>query len=588
MRELPTLKDITSMVASINSAENIENLLSSIIGKIKLALYCEGCSILLYNKEEDCLYFNTVEGDKSESLLSMIVPKGFGIAGYVMEKRVSILDNDAQNNPLLFKEIDKKINFKTRNIMAIPMIAHGEFIGIVESVNTVDGRDFDKKELDLFKNLSEIAANAIYKHKLIDHLKKKDHENKSLLKISKILNFIDSEIDFFKLSGDSVLEILAAEKASLFFRKNIQSKFKLVYIKGSELSVEILEDDFLESRILEFILKFKKHLLIENTEKEQTFHFQFLNSSNYQSKSFISMPLLVENEILGIINVTDKKDKKSFDQDDVNLLTILINSIMETYKVMKAKQDRLKYDLMERELKIAKQIQLNSLPEIPDFSTTLEIDKAYYTSRGIGGDFYDFIVHSPTLISIVIADVSGKGIPAALYMEYSKTILSNELFRTNSTSESLKNSHLKIQNSNQPLMHVEVMIVQIDLDKKEIRLSSGGHNRQFYFNNKSKTTELLRARGIPIGSRLPFLNFSEESFYYNKGDTILLYTDGITEIKNSNSEMFGEERLLDLFTKNIDEPISQIKEIILKNLLSFSDEEKFDDDYTLIIFRLNE
>jgi sigma-B regulation protein RsbU (phosphoserine phosphatase) len=115
-----------------------------------------------------------------------------------------------------------------------------------------------------------------------------------------------------------------------------------------------------------------------------------------------------------------KKNKKAFNKSDLSLLLIISNHIVEAYKSLLSKEQEKKLEAINRDLQIAAKIQMYSLPAIPKSINGLEVETLYLSSKEIGGDFYDMIYHTENEISAIIADVSGKGISAALFMEFSK------------------------------------------------------------------------------------------------------------------------------------------------------------------------
>ena len=128
---------IFQITSIINSSQDLKSLLDTIMETIKDVLDTEGCSLLLYIKEEDCLIFHTSRGEKSDLLPSLKVPKGKGIAGLVLETLEPIIANDAESDPRIYREIDRSVGFVTRNLICVPMIAQGDVQGVVEAVNTI-------------------------------------------------------------------------------------------------------------------------------------------------------------------------------------------------------------------------------------------------------------------------------------------------------------------------------------------------------------------------------------------------------------------------------------------------------------------
>ncbi len=575
---------IFQITSIMNSSENLQTLLDTIMVTIKEALQTEGCSLLLYNKEEDCLVFHTSKGEKSDLLPSMKVPRGKGIAGIVLESLTSMIVNDALTDTRIYREIDQTVGFNTLNLICVPMIAQGEIQGVIEAVNTIDRDFFDERDVELLENLSDMAAIAIRNRILMDDLQEKFNEINCLLKVSEALRSIPSLEQFLEIAFHSALDLIQVERFSFAYKSRKSGNWKLVKSYGFSLNSESSYIDA-ENGVIGHIIKTGKPLLVFNTDDTD---LQFLHPENYKSKSFISIPIFLNSEIIGILSVSDKKSKKAFNKSDLNLLLIISNHIVDAYKSLLAKEKEKELEAINRDLQIASKIQMYSLPVIPSRVNILEVETLYLASREIGGDFYDLIYHSDNEISTLIADVSGKGISAALFMEFSKTILASEVSRLSSPSQSLQNANRIIKEKFNFMMLVEVMLIRIFVNEKKILFSSAGHNRQFYFKKSIGKVQLLSGKGIPLGTRMDHFEISEHVIHYNTGDLLVLYTDGITETMNRNKEMFGEERFIDLIENNANKPLVELKTIIKDATDRFRGRiDMLEDDYTLMLIRLN-
>lgn len=579
-----TIERIFQITSSINSSENLQTLLDTIMETIKEILDTEGCSLLLYVSEEDCLVFHTSKGEKSELLPFMKVPKGKGIAGLVLETLQPMIVNDAENDSRIYRQIDRSVGFTTRNLVCVPMIAQGEVQGVVEAVNTVDRKSFDEEDVKLLQNLSDMAAIAIKNRILMDDLQTKYNEINCLLKVSQALRNIPSIEQFLEIAFHSAVDLIQVERFSFAYRSRRTNQWRLVKTYGFSLDPEFIYIDA-NHGVIGHIIKTGKPLLVVNTDETD---LEFLYPENYKSKSFISIPVYLNMEIIGILSVSDKKNKKAFNKSDLNLLIIISNHIVDAYKSLLAKEQQKQLDAINRDLQIASKIQLYSLPVIPEKINGLEVETLYLSSKEIGGDFYDMIYHSENEVSAIIADVSGKGISAALFMEFSKTILASEVSRLSSPSQSLQNANRIIKEKFNYMMLVEVMLIRIFMQEKKIIFSSAGHNRQFYFKKNTGKVELLIGKGIPLGTKMKDFVISEQVIQYEAGDILILYTDGITETMNKEKEMFGEERLIEIIEQNNQKSLSELKNLIKSATDLFRGRaEMLEDDYTLMLIRLN-
>ncbi|WP_078128634.1 SpoIIE family protein phosphatase [Leptospira alexanderi] len=573
-----SLSLISNITAKINSTDNLEELLNIIIETTKDVLNTEGCSLLLYDRNEDCLVFNIAKGTKGKSLTELKVPRGKGIAGMVLETLEPVIVNDAKNDPRIYRNIDETVGFVTYNLICVPMSTQGEIQGVLEAVNSLERKEFTNKDIKVLQYLSDLAAIAIRNRRLIRDLKSRANELDCLFQLSQAISNISEMDQFFNLTVNSVSEVMGAERVSLIFFNPKNGKYELKKSIGFSLKEE---EHFINEKegVIRRVIETGKPILVQNTSS-----IDCVRPERYKTKSFISVPIRQDGKIIGILNSADKKSGNSFDNADQNVLSTISNQIAEAYNSLLSKEQKEKLNSIHRDMQIASQIQLNSLPNIPKKIQGLELETSYIASKEIGGDFYDLIYHNPDEVSVLIADVSGKGIAAALFMEFSKTIIAGEVSRNSSTSISLMSANRIIQEKSGYFMFVTVMLARINMAKRKIRYSSAGHNEQLLYKAKEKKVVSLSGKGMPLGIKESEIDEHELDYY--SGDLLILYTDGVSEAMNESNEMYGLENLTKLIERNGDMPLGALKELIIDTTDAFRGDADPHDDYTLFMVRL--
>ncbi|MDZ4726455.1 MAG: SpoIIE family protein phosphatase [Leptospira sp.] len=575
-----TLNLISDITSRINSTEDLETLLSEIMGITRDVLDTEGSSLLLYDKEKDVLVFNTTSGLKEESLSQLTVPRGKGIAGMVLETLQPEIVNDAENDPRIFKDIDKKVGYHTRNLLCVPMIAQNEVQGVLEAVNTLDGRSFNQTDIKILKYLSNLAAIAVRNRILIDQLNSRANELNCLYQISQALSNIQNSEEFMDLAVKTISDILHVDRVALNFEKLEQKGLPRSKSKGFS---DVFQDDEVQAALYtdkaDWMYKGFKVILANSPQGMS------LTQKGIFQHSLIVLPILKNKQWLGSLTVSDKNTRTKFDEMDIKILRTLSNQVGEAYTTLQVKIQSERLKNIDRDMQTAAMIQKHSLPIIPKNYSLLEFDTYYQASREIGGDFYDMVIHGKDEVSVMIADVSGKGTPAALFMELSKTILQQEVAKTTSTKEALTRANEIIQDKSGFLMFVTAMLVRINMTKKEITYSSAGHNMQLMYRKKSHKIQHLSGKGQPMG--ISNCEFSEHVVPYQPGDLIVLYTDGVTEAMNAKEELFSDERLESAVLTHINDSPEIIRKSILQKVGEFIGDAEPHDDITLFIIRLN-
>ncbi len=263
---------------------------------------------------------------------------------------------------------------------------------------------------------------------------------------------------------------------------------------------------------------------------------------------------------------------------------IISNRIRE----LETAEERDKYSAeLERkryELKMAHDIQQSFLPDaIPDLPG-FELAAQNIPAKEVGGDFYDFIPISEGKIGLTIADVSGKGVPAALFMALSRTIVRAKATRSSGVREVIRDANSLITADAKSGMFVTLFYAVLDLSERTLTYVSAGHNPPVIFKAKTRTLMRLDAKGIALGA-IEDIELEERKIILDGGDTVVFYTDGVTEAINKSMEQFGEERLITTIKTNHELSANDMIEKIKGEVLAFCGDEPQFDDITLMVLK---
>ena len=262
------------------------------------------------------------------------------------------------------------------------------------------------------------------------------------------------------------------------------------------------------------------------------------------------------------------------------LLAIILN-----FCVLIAEREK-KFLATQNELDIAAQIQdgllPNSFPAFPD-KKEFDIYASTKPAKEVGGDFYDFFLVDDTHLAFVIADVSDKGIGAALFMSISKTIIKARAQMGGNPSKILSYADYRISEKNEAGMFVTVWLGIIDLVTGHVDACNAGHDYPAIMRSSENYTIEKTKHGAPVGF-LPGMEFPEISFDMKPGDRIFLYTDGVTDAKNREEERFGKERLLDVLNAHRNDSDKDTLNAVQNEVSRFMGSESQFDDITMLSF----
>ena len=237
-------------------------------------------------------------------------------------------------------------------------------------------------------------------------------------------------------------------------------------------------------------------------------------------------------------------------QQEINRTRLALTQQMDTIRRMEREQVELENEKKEkeriaRELIMAREIQANALPKIfPPFPDRPEFDlfASMTPAKEVGGDFYDFFLTDSDHLVLIIADVSGKGIPAALFMMVSKSLIKSELMAGCDPAAALNRVNLKLCEKNSSMMFVTVWLAVLELSTGRGIACNAGHENPGIRRAGGKY-ELLRYKHDKFVGCLKKAKYQNREFELRPGDSVFVYTDGVTDAVNAGKEMFGEERL---------------------------------------------
>lgn len=264
----------------------------------------------------------------------------------------------------------------------------------------------------------------------------------------------------------------------------------------------------------------------------------------------------------------------------------LSNSINKTVSTLN-KYIEMEANRLNSELDIARRIQQSSMPNtFPAFPHSPEIDlySMYKPSKIVGGDFYDYFHIDKDKIAILIADVSGKSIPAAMFMMRAKSAIKSVINETSVPSEILFKVNNLLCEDNEACMFVTVWLGVLDVNLGYLDYSSAGHECPIIVNpSKNKVFELKSNVSLVLGAQSNSM-YENSSYYFNPGEKLLLYTDGVTEAHDVNNNLLGFESLKNLLLKNKNNSVKNITKSIAKEVEKYSAGKEQFDDYCLVCF----
>jgi serine phosphatase RsbU (regulator of sigma subunit) len=298
------------------------------------------------------------------------------------------------------------------------------------------------------------------------------------------------------------------------------------------------------------------------------------------------VPLVSQGELIGLLNLGPRLSQQEYSADDRKLLSDLATQTAPAVRVAQLvrqqQQEAKERERIEQELRVASLIQQTllpkTLPELPGY----DVAAYYQPAREVGGDFYDFLDLEDGRFGLVVGDVTDKGVPAALVMATTRTMLRAAAQRLLSPGEVLQRVNDVLVQDIPPNMFVTCLYAILDTESGRLVYANAGHDLPYRRRaGRSDGAEELRARGMPLGL-MPGMGYEEKEIVLEKGESVLFYSDGLVEAHDPRREMFGFPRLQGLVGAQRSGGSSLIS-FLLSELRRFTGEGwEQEDDITLV------
>jgi len=297
------------------------------------------------------------------------------------------------------------------------------------------------------------------------------------------------------------------------------------------------------------------------------------------------IPLLVESRTIGVLALDCRRPRWLTD-DELGFLRLLANQAALVLEQARLQRAEAQQQDLEEDLAVARRIQLSLLPDGCPQIAGWEFAAAYQAARIVGGDLYDFIElpGAPPRLGLLIADVSGKGAAAALFMAHCRVIIRGAALSSAGPADTLSQANEQILLRNETSHFISAFYAVLDTASGRLTYANAGHNRPLWWRAATGAVEPLGSHGLVLGLA-PALAVDERQVDLAPGDTVVLYTVGITEAINAHEELFDDERLTASLAAAGGRRPQAAVDAILAAVKAFSGDTPQADDYTLVALK---
>ncbi|MBN1680049.1 MAG: SpoIIE family protein phosphatase [Anaerolineae bacterium] len=406
-----------------------------------------------------------------------------------------------------------------------------------------------------------------------------------LVTLYEITRTLNSSLDLDEVLEnimDRVIEITGAERGFLMLCDEERDELEFRVARGIDRS-DLESPEFqVSTTIVEEVAQSRKPLLTDNAQYDS----RFTRGESIMIlglRSILCVPIEVKDRLIGLVYVDNRLHVGLFNADHLALITAFASQAGVAIENARLYRVAVEKGRMEKELQMAHDIQVGLLPNemltLPGF----EIVADWKSAREVAGDFYDCYQLADGRLGVLVADVSDKGAPAAIFMAVASSFLRGSALSAATPEEMLRHANITILNETASGMFVTVYYMVLDASGKLIGVNAG-HNLPLLYHTRDDTYEFLPRGGRPLGW-FEDLPVNRVEYQLQPGDVVVIYTDGLTEAENIRAEPYGEDRLVDVVRKTASQPAVVIKERIIASVDEFRGAAPPFDDMTLVVIR---
>ncbi len=579
-KDLQAILDINS---KINTIEDVKTILYEISNYAAQLSDAEGASILLVDPASGNLHFEVAYSENAEALMEMVIPKGKGIAGSVAETGKYIIVNDTQNDKRFYNAVDEHTNLVTRSLVAVPLMRHEKAIGVLEVINSNKADGFTVDDVEVLTHFAYQAAISISNALLYKDIQDKAHELEYLFQISNHTNNTFDKKDLFTEIVKLIAKAAQSSRVSIMFINEESGQLEIQSAIGipREVLPEI-ENALRNDKISSQVASSGKLMFSNNMSKSGLGRNKKLR---YESSAFISVPVKIKNIPVGVINISEPQDGVRYTPSMIKMLQTVANQVGSAFESNKGYRRRIEHEKLQKELEILQMLQ-NALliSNFKDYQH-LSIFAKMKAAKIVGGDFYDLFELGPNRLGFVVGDVSGKGLPASLFMAISRSVIKAYSYYIDDPAELLNYANKIVVEDSRVGMFVTMFYGVVDTETGIVSYSNAGHNLQYLYRPRTDEFIPLNSPGIPLGIEKDE-KFSTSNVQMQPGDYLFTFTDGILEAVNAQGEEFGMDRIRKVVREYASTNAQTFVNSIVRAVDEWAGEVPQWDDMTVLAFKL--
>jgi sigma-B regulation protein RsbU (phosphoserine phosphatase) len=567
-----------SLADALNTTLDLNTLMHRVADLVRAVIDYRIFAILLINDRTQELWMRFQIGHTPEIERTRL-KMGRGIVGQAALQRRSLRIDDVTQ-----EEHYINANPEVRSEMAVPLIVKNRVIGVFDIESEIPAY-FTEQHQRLLELVASRVAIAVENARLYTRVSRQAQTLAVLNEISREITSILDLDDLLERIGQLLKRVIDYQMFTILLWNDRTQQFEHRF--SSRYGERIRRDRTvaLGEGIIGSAAELRESILAPDVRKDQRYL-----AVNPETRSELTVPLIYKGQVIGVIDLEHTR-VNYYNEDHQRTLSTLAAQVAisianaRLYQRIHEEEQR-----MERDLEMARQVQLRLLPPQPPKLERAEFAAQFVAARSIGGDIYDFLDYGPGRVAIAIGDVSGKAAPAALYAALVSGILRSLAAQHLSPAGLLSALNDQLQERRLDSQYVTMLVAIWDDSNQTLQIANAGSVQPVFVSlvsSSSRTTvevKTIKAEGFPLGL-FPDVQYEEFTISTRTGDLVVFFSDGIPDAENAKGDMFGTERLAKVLKAQRQPTAASMVDAILKAVSDFQSGTEHFDDETVVILR---
>lgn len=570
---------------ALTNARDVNDLLNLIVDKLRQVVDADRGTLYLMDDQTGELVSKVLHDDTGR-LTEIRLKMGQGIAGHVAQTGETVNVFSTKDNPYFAKSFDQASGYVTRNMICTPMRdGRRRIIGVIQLLNKHHGV-FTPRDETILKVLASEAAIAIENARLLASEQSKRELADTLREITAIINSTLELQEVLDLMLQELERVLPFDGGAILLTDGEDMLIRAIRGYADQETSEVLQSRLFktsENILFQEMISTWEPIIIPDVDQDPRW---IKISTTAGMHSWMGVPLIVEDRVIGELGITSRQ-VNFYADEHAEVAQAFANQAAASIERARLYQQTILQARLQQEVETAKKIQTSFLPEFAPSFLGWDIAASWQPAQEVAGDFYDFFNLPDGRLGFVVADVCGKGIPAALFMALSRTIFRVLAMSSEDTPDQLLfEVNNQIRADNRANLFVTLFYGVLDPLSGELHYCNGGHNPPVFVGNDG-SYKMIEAGGTALGifANVPY---HAAKLTLKPGDVLVTYTDGVTEAINRDEYEYGEENLMECIYRNRHYTAQEISLAIATDVYTFSHGLPPADDATIVVIKRSE